>query len=525
VIRPAVLITGASIVMVVVTAAIYTASLDSSPPYLSADETHFALHARRLALSGTDLGGNRFPVFFQIFDPLSGAERMHVWYQPFLFYVLALRLHDAPLQEATVRQPVAMIAVLNVALMFLVARRWFKSAMVAIAAAALLAMTPAHFVFGRLAVDYICPLPFVLAWLWMSARYSETREARDLAAATLLLGLGVFTYITSWVLMPWLALATMVALRPPVRHAALAAATLVAPAALLLPTQRALGTVLTDLFVRYGVAPTAATAVGTWSVDSIGSRLELYWDYFNPSFLFFAGGNDLLMTTSYAGLFLLATAVPMAVGIWSLARQRSPIGLLVLLGFFGTPLPIVITLPEAPHSSTGRVLLMLVFGVLIACQGFTTMWQARGAARAAAVVLMLMAPVQFALFQADYFSDYRTRSWFRFDPQATRDLVTAVMAIDQQRRAPQVLLHDDGDNKGIRWRFYTARHGQEDLWARTRYYRVEAIDDTHAPPGSLLLLPANDARAARLVAAGYTRIASVDSISGEAASDIYRRDD
>jgi hypothetical protein len=40
-----------------------------------------------------------------------------------------------------------------------------------------------------------------------------------------------------------------------------------------------------------------------------------------------------------------------------------------------------------------------------------------------------------------------------------------------------------------------------------------------------LLLPANDARAARLVAAGYTRIASVDSISGEAASDIYRRDD
>src|SRR4029079_8745148 len=130
---------------------------------------------------------------------------------------------------------------------------------------------------------------------------------------------------------------------------------------LLLPLQSQLGTVLNDVAGRYQLGASGTPALTTSAMNfNLTGRVAMLWDYFNPSFLFFAGGNDLLMTTSRAGVFLLPMAVLIGCGIYELARRRSPESLLLLLGFIAAPLPIVIALPEAPHSSTGRALTMLV---------------------------------------------------------------------------------------------------------------------------------------------------------------------
>ncbi len=412
--------------------------------------------------------------------------------------------------------------------MFLVGRRLFRSNGLGILAAALLAITPAHFLFSRIAADYLCPLPFVLGWLWFVLRFTQSRRTFDLAAAALVLGCGVYSYISSWFVMPLLAILTAVVARPPRRDLLVAGVAFLLPTLLLLPFQSTLGVVLGDVVSRYRLTTPGSSAGLSDGISNfaLAERVALLWDYFNPSFLFFAGGNDLLMATSRAGVFLLPMAALMAVGIYELARRWSSRGLLLLGGLVAAPLPIVIALPEAPSSSTGRTLIMLVFGVLVATVGVEAMWQrATSVARAAVVILLAAMPIQFIGFRAHYFANYLERSWMRFDPNATRDVVTAVMALDRQEKAPLVMLQDDGDNKSIRWRFYTHRHGADDLWSRTRYFEVaDAAAVGGVPPRSLLLMRGNDPRSTTLLAAGCSKIATVPALDGQPATDIFRRD-
>ena len=75
-------------------------------------------------------------------------------------------LKVAPLTEASVRIPTAVIGILDVFLIYAVARRLFHGPLYPALAALILALSPAHFIFSRQALDYICPLPFVLGWLW-----------------------------------------------------------------------------------------------------------------------------------------------------------------------------------------------------------------------------------------------------------------------------------------------------------------------------------------------------------------------
>ena len=88
------------------------------------------------------------------------------WWQPLIFYLIAAVLRGAPFSEWSVRLPIACLAILDIWLIYAVARRLFSNAWYGVLAALMLAITPAHFIFGRQAMDYFCPVPFALAWLW-----------------------------------------------------------------------------------------------------------------------------------------------------------------------------------------------------------------------------------------------------------------------------------------------------------------------------------------------------------------------
>jgi 4-amino-4-deoxy-L-arabinose transferase-like glycosyltransferase len=512
--------------LLVATATVYTWRLDSAPIYVAPDEAHFTAHASSIAQRGTDLHGNRLPLFFRITDPLIDGHSMQVWYQPFLFYVMAANFRAQPVSEWSARLPVALIGVANVLLMFLVARRLFNSDGAALVAAAALAMTPAHFLFSRQAVDYLCPLPFVLGWLWFLLGYFETRRRGLLLAAAATLGLGLYTYISSWLVMPLLLVLSLTAARADIRTVMQSLAAFVLPTVCLLPWWAAAGPVATDAIARYklGSSEPVTDPVAAILNFSLAERVSLYWSYFNPSFLVFAGGGDLLMATSRAGVFLVPAAALMAWGAYALWRQRSPAAMVILSGFILAPLPIVLVMPEAPGSSIGRAMTLIVFGILMAAAGAVAMWQQSGWARAAAGILVVMMPAQFGVFRADYFTEYQERSSVRFDGLATRDVMDAVLTIERGSPVPLVLLLDDGYNTGIRWLFYTLKSQRPDLWARTRYFRVDALETPGPPVGTLLLMPANDPRSAKLLAAGCSKVAAVNRFSGEPATDIFRRD-
>jgi 4-amino-4-deoxy-L-arabinose transferase-like glycosyltransferase len=139
--------------VVLLTGVLYLWALGDAPVNIAVDEARFAVQAQSIATTGRDNNGRRAPLFFHITNPLNPDDSSPTWWQPILFYLMAAVLRFAPLSEWSVRLPTACIAILDVWLIYAVARRLFSNGWYAVLAALLLALTPAHYIFGRQAMD------------------------------------------------------------------------------------------------------------------------------------------------------------------------------------------------------------------------------------------------------------------------------------------------------------------------------------------------------------------------------------
>jgi 4-amino-4-deoxy-L-arabinose transferase-like glycosyltransferase len=481
--------TGASAAVaaiVLVTGVLYTWRLDKAPVYLGWDEARTAVQAYALATTGRDMNDNRLPFFFHITDPLIEHHSSWTWWQPMLFYLTAAVLTVAPLAEWSVRLPNIALALLNVWLAARVARRVFDHEWYGPVAAFMLALTPAHFFFSRLAQDYFLSQTFALLWLLCVLRFLQTRRTWLMAAAGVVLGVGFYTHISSWIVMPFYLVVTSVVVAAAGARASANLALWSGFAAMMLPLAASLvyyPNLLRDMFQNYSVV----------TKPSLAERVTLYWDYFNPSYLFFSGGADPMWATRRAGVFLLALVVLLPCGIWHICRNRLSLSQgLLLIGFFFAPVPIVATLPEAPRYATARDLLVIPFGVLIATAGIEFLVRQRPVGLAVAVLLLISMPLQFATYVRDYFGDYQIRSSYRHDFLNVRGVVEYVAAADESSHVPAVFLSDDvGAGKAVQWKFHLITHDRTDLWHRTRYFSAATFDPGSVPAGSLLVLPAD----------------------------------
>ena len=506
--------------ILVCSSALYLHDLGRAPVYLGWDEARTAVQGYLLATTGRDMNGHRSPLLFHITDPLIPNHSSNTWWQPMLFYLTAGVLRVAPLAEWSVRLPNVTLALLNVWLIYLVGRRLFPNPWYGVAAALLLALTPVHFFFARLAQDYFLSLTFALLWLYCLLRYLQTDKLWLATAMGLVLGAGIYTHISSWVTMPFYLVLTSVVLvvrgKAWRAHGALFGGFAVAMLPLLIFLSFR-PTLLQDMFKNYGVVTTV----------NLAERVTIYWEYFNPSYLFFSGGADPMWATRRAGVFLLAMAVLLPCGIWSIVRHCASVPRLVLLaGFFFAPVPIVAALPEAPHYATARDLLVAPFGALIGAVGLELLAsRSQPLYKGAAALLLLSVPLQFAFFAKDYFTDYQLRSSFRHDYLNVRGVVEYVIAQDESAPVPAIYLSDTlGGGKVAQWRFHLLTHHRNDLWERTRYYSASAAEGDAIQPGSLLVFTADDPRAGELVQiGGYTTTHVVKDVTDSAAAAILVR--
>ena len=515
------------IAVLLVTAALYLRALGSVPVYIGGDEARFANAAATLAATGRDLSGARMPLLFHMSDSLEDSGGSTRWYQPMLFYLVALTLKAAPLTEASVRIPTAVIGILDVLLIYAVARRLFQVPFYPALAALTLALSPAHFIFSRQALDYICPLPFVLGWLWCLLASLQHRHVPLSLAAGLLLGVGFYSYLAAWVMMPLLLALTWVVHLANRRRAA---ASIVAsalgfalPVLILVPWLWSHPEMWRDTIGRYRVydAQHLSPLQGAkdfLNYNNLQERISIYWDYFNPAYLFFSGGSNLTHSTRKAGVFLLPVCVFLLAGICDLwARRRSAVSIVLLAGFALSAVPA--TLVDERYA-VQRALFVLPFGVLITVFGAAHLLRSpRYIIRLATMLLLLSLPVHFAYFDRDYFAEYRTRSAVWFDPVNVRGVAEYVIANERPASAPAVLLSEDLDDVAARWKFHMARHGRAELLERTRLFSADRLDVDAVPPGSLLVLYANDLKAAALVAGGRFSVATVvvDAAGGKTA--------
>ena len=490
--------------LLVVTAVLYTSQLAEVPAYLMHDEVNFALQAQAIGASAHDTNGRLLPVYFSEDGFAAGRD-------PIMIYVSAIWLAVRPLSDSAARLPTALTGVLSVVLMFLVGRRLFRSDAMAIVAAGLLALTPAHFVNTRLALSITYPIPFILLWLWCLLSYLSSGDRRLLFGGGLALGVGVYAYVAGLFMMPLYLVFTVLIVRRD-RHE-LASAAVLGFAVAMIPLvwwQFEHPDRYRNLLEAYQVRDAAAAA-------SFPSRIAAYWMFFNPDYLFLSGDARLTNSTRVAGLFPLSAAILIPVGLCHLWRGRaSTIGWCVLAGFLTAPLATAIS----GRLEINRVLYAVPFGVLVAAFGVTALLSSRWwPVRLVTVALLIGVVGQFGLVYAHYLNEYRVSSAPYFGGDA-RGAVEEVLA--RVKDGPVFL--DSRTPIERYWRFYALAHAVPGLVGRPTYYDQELFSPSVPPIGALLVCTRGDRVCAAVSSqAEWRRVAARPEPDGSIVFEVFEK--
>ena len=409
----------AALLLSAVALAVYALRLDDSPLAMHPDETVVTQQAQSVARTLHDVDGRLLPLFFHVRDNL--------WTTPLPVYFTAL-LFALGLPESAARFASVLVAVIDVVLLFVVARRVFGRDSLGLLASALLALAPLHFIVGRLALASIYPIAFLLGWLFGLIAFLERRSPNVLIASTACLGFGFYAHPSSVLTMPlclgltWLAIHQMSA---GWKFHAIAGIGFVLPLLILAPWFYAHYDVFRFTLGDWGLHTLANPRDGlrysllNW--PALATRSSVYWGFFSPSYLFLTGGADLANSTRQAGVFLGFLAIPLLFGVYDIVTRRWPDlrWRLVLLGFLLAP--IAASAFNEPKAA-GRAAAMLPFGALIAAAGFEALFVYRvRAVRIAAIAILVLLPLQFYRFWDDYFTNYPVRADVVFGRSVARE--------------------------------------------------------------------------------------------------------
>jgi len=506
--------------LLVAACALYAIDIGRAPIYLHDAEVLFALHAHSIITTAHDTNGRLLPLYFKM--PSIGEN---VWFHPVIVYWMAPFLGILPMSEWAVRLPSVFVGMIDLALIYLIARRLFHYSGWGLVAAVLLALTPSHFIHSRLAMDYLYPVPFILAWLLCLMLFLEKRQPWLLFLATSFLGVGFYSYIASVLMMPVYLLMTWAVLhatsREPARLDGISLAGFVWPLALLVFWLALHPAIVAATLSRYQLGQVAAMprpgvhesmsellerTRHAVPFSSVTGRISLYWYFFDPAYLFLNGGYaNVVNSTQHVGVFLAPLLVFVPIGLVRLAtRRETPIDALIVCGFLTAPLAACMVVPE-PYA-VDRELGVLPFGVLAATVGVKYLFERGGAFKKVALCLLAIVPIHFGLFCYEYFGVYRTQSafWFEFN---RRDAIEGILRRDAETPAPAIYLSTHRvPYLAAYWKLYLIKNRREDLLARTKYFDADTVDIRDVPEGSLLLASKEDKTLNALVENGGLKL-------------------
>ena len=565
----------APLLLLLLIAIVYFWRLGEAPIYLAPDEAIIASDAYVLATTGRASDGTFLPLYFR-------AGPFGSWFMPLIYYGMALALQLLPFAEWAIRVPTVLAGILSIALTYLVGRRVYGERLPALVAAFALACAPAFFILSRYALDYTLPVPFILGWLWCLLMALDSGRSRWwFVASGLCLGVGWYSYISSIVMMPlyfMISLGVLVARRRGWRDAAAFAAGFVLPLTFFIGWLMQHPDAVQDTARRYGLleARQAGTAGSMLQTFDVGAMLARYLNFFKFDFLFRLGDTYLPFSTRSTGVFVSATGLLMAAGVYAtLTTYRGAITLTVLLGFLLSPaaasllqdegairratgmLPFGALLAGLGAAQLGRIVRVPFFKPLaltvaavgmaagVAVMARTALTQGRISETAARVIvigiialliaawsarqkhgllivlpIVLLIAMQFVAFQRSYHGEYMARVAFWLQGNIRGALVQFMAEADRRPQAPLY--------------FATLRSGQgyadlrnHHLPAYWRFYTIKHRRDTlmqravflkewddldATPAGSLVLGNHEDRHFRRLLDGGAVRLADIPEI-------------
>ncbi|MBI2196323.1 glycosyltransferase family 39 protein [Candidatus Daviesbacteria bacterium] len=455
------------LLLLLVVTLIYANSLDRTPVHLNRDELGFSLNAYSIAKTGFDENGRFLPLYFWHLGVM--------WATPVIVYLTALFLTIFPLSEITIRLPTVMVGLLNIILIYFLAKKVFDNEKLGLFAALFLALTPVHFIQSRILLDNLFPIPFVLGWMIFLYLFFSRKNLWFLFFAALLLGIGIHSYHATKVIMPIYLILTLIITFKLSKNKLTILIPLIAfilPLLPLIPWLSQYPDTLTDQVRYVGLYDTKLDPISgiitLLKPEIISQRLAVYLKYFDPTFLFFKGDSSLIHSTGRVGVFLLSFAVLLPVGLYQAFKNRNWFNLLLIAGFFTAPIAAALVGNEYRAS---KELFILPFAALLATLAVKFLLNTgRQKWRILCLFLMISIFVQFTYFLYDYFNGYRARSytWFDYDILGALQIV-----LDENSKKPADFFYFDSKiyyYTDRYWRFLLIERNREDLVAKTFYF-------------------------------------------------------
>jgi GNAT superfamily N-acetyltransferase len=240
-----------------------------------------------------------------------------------------------------------------------------------------------------------------------------------------------------------------------------------------------------------------------------GARLwiGLVWQFLNPDFLFLSGDSSLINSTREAGLFPIAFAILVPIGIWAAWRASTPPMRVVLIG--------LVTAPAASLLSgaieMNRIMFVIPFAVLVAAIGGGALLERGRASRLIAVTLFASVVLQFTSFHRDYLQHYPSRAGRWFGGNMREAVIEAAKGQGPVYLSAAIPMADRY------WAFYAPAD---------RAYERNPIREAPAAatPGARAMCAVGDTACASLQNAdGWRQVASVRELSGEESFLIFER--
>ena len=352
------------IVIVIIASALRFYRLDSAPASISWDEASVGYNAWTIANYGRDEYGKLFPAYFRSFG--DDKHPVHV-------YATAISVKLLGLSEFSTRLPSAIFGILNVILIFFLARLLFKNDILALAAAFFLAISPYSIHFSRFNHEANLALAFFMLGLILF--FLSLKEKKGLLPLSALsFGITFLTYHPSKIMVPTVVILLVVLYGKQVLKNRIG-----------LLGVFAVGLVFFLLIFfnpgLLGIARINQTSLSKESIvktklyklthNEFLGRINLtfiqYTWHFSINYLFVSGDKNSRLSDQATGEFYRLDALFLLFGLAYLFFKRSKEGFVLLVWALIAPIPSALV-AEAPHAA--RAMYMMGSWHLISAVGF-----------------------------------------------------------------------------------------------------------------------------------------------------------
>lgn len=351
------------IAIIILASALRLYKLGTVPPSISWDEAAVGYNAWTIANYARDEYGKLFPAFFTSF-----GDNKH----PIHIYVTALSVKLLGLSEFSIRLPAAIFGILNVLLIFILAKLMFSSEILGLLASFFLAVSPYNIHFSRFNHEANFALFFFL--LGLTLFYKSIRQNNKfLPWSVLSLCICFITYHPAKIVVPFIGLILLVLYHKLIfkKKKTLSISFLIILAFLIFIglNPELLGLARVDQ-THLGRSDIQKTQLFKQTHNELLGQLNLtliqYSWFFSPDYLFISGDKNPRLSDQGIGQFYKTDALLLLLGTAYLLYKRSKAGLVLLAWALIAPFPSALV-AEAPHAA--RAMFMMGSWNLISALG------------------------------------------------------------------------------------------------------------------------------------------------------------